>query len=156
MRTPPSIVTASALVFVALAHVYAAPNLNGEWKLNATKSNYGPVPKPDVMIRKITHKDPSLSISTYQKGQQGEVTTELKYTTDGKPTVNTVQGSETRGTAKWQGNQLLVENERSFQGTQLKTTETWTLSPDGKTLTIATHITLPQQALDLQLVFDKQ
>ena len=157
MRTLPGIATASALVcLIVTTEAYAAPNLTGEWKLNASKSNYGSVPKPELMIRTITHKGPLLTISTYQKGPQGEVTTELKYTTDGKIVVNNVQGSETRGTATWQGNQLLVENSRNFQGSQIKTRETWDLSADGRTLIIATRITLPQQTLDLTLVFDKQ
>ena len=38
-----------------------------------------------------------------QRGAQGEVTTELKYTTDGKASVNKVAGGEAKGTAQWQG-----------------------------------------------------
>ncbi len=41
------------------------------------------------MTRTIKHNDPMLQISTHQKGAQGEATTELKYTTDGKPAENT-------------------------------------------------------------------
>jgi len=33
------------------------------------------------MTRQIRHSDPALSMTTYQKGAQGEVTTDLKYTT---------------------------------------------------------------------------
>ena len=55
----------------------AAPNLSGNWVLNLAKSQYGQFPAPEIMTRKIQHNDPALSMSTYQKGAQGEVTTEL-------------------------------------------------------------------------------
>src|SRR5579863_8979747 len=117
----------------------AAPNFSGDWILNLTKSQYGQFPAPEIMIRKIQHKDPALSMSTYQKGAQGEVTTEVKYTTDGKPVVN----GENHGSAHWDGDKLVIESSREFQGTQLKQREVWTLSADGKTLTVAAHVTLP-------------
>src|SRR6185369_9411730 len=84
----------TALMAVPLA---AAPNLSGNWVLNLAKSQYGQFPAPEVMTRQIQHNDPVLSMSTYQKGAQGEVTTMLKYTTDGKPAVN----GENRGSAHW-------------------------------------------------------
>ena len=68
------------------------------------------------MTRTIKHDDPALQISTHQKGAQGEATTELKYTTDGKPAEN--KGS--KGTAKWDGDKLVVDSVRDFQGTELK------------------------------------
>src|ERR1041385_6137125 len=95
------------LVFAALLTVplAAAPNLSGDWVLNLAKSQYGQFPAPEVMIRKVQHKDPTLSMSTYQKGTQGEVTTDLKYTTDGKPAVN----GPNQGSAHWDGDKLIIE-----------------------------------------------
>ncbi len=141
----------------AASPVDAAPNLSGEWKLNSVKSGFGAVPAPEVMMRTIKHQDPSLKISTYQKGAQGEVRTELDYTTDGKECVNRLQGSETKGTAKWEGENLIVESTRDFQGKEIKSKETWTLSEGGKVLTIYNHLTVPQTGeFDIKLVFDKQ
>jgi hypothetical protein len=133
-----------------------APNLSGEWKLNPAKSFYGAFPAPQVMVRKVKHSDPSLAMSTYQKGAQGEVTSELNYTTDGKLSVNKMQGGEARGTAKWEGAKLVIESAREVQGATLKSRETWSLSADGKTLTIDGHVTLPQGEFDVKQVFDKQ
>ena len=137
-----------ALVSLPLA---AAPNLSGSWMLNVSKSEYGQFPAPQVMMRQIQHKDPALTMSTYQKGAQGEVTTELKYSTDGKPVVN----GENRGTAHWDADKLVIESSREFQGTQLKQREVWTLSADGKTLTVATHVILPNGEFDVKQVFEK-
>ena len=146
----------SLAVLSVLSPAQAAPNLTGEWKLNASKSNYGPIPAPQLMIRRVMHEDPALSITTTQKGAQGEVTTELKYTTDGKPSVNQVAGGEAKGAAQWQGDKLVIESTREFQGNPMRSRETWSLSADGKVLTIANHVGLPQGEFDLTLVFDKQ
>lgn len=146
-----TVVAAFAMTLVA-AQLQAAPNLTGVWKLNLSKSDYGPAPQPEAMMRTINHNDPSLQISTYQKGAAGEATTELKYTTDGKPAEN--KGS--KGSAKWDGDKLVVESSRDFQGTELKFHEIWSLSADGKILTINNHVTAPQGEFDLTLVFDKQ
>jgi hypothetical protein len=129
----------------------AAPNFTGGWMLNVSKSDYGKFPAPQVMMRQIQHKDPALSMSTYQKGAQGEVTTDLKYTTDGKPSVN----GESHGTAKWAGEKLVIESSREAQGAQLKQRDEWVLSADGKTLTISSHVSLPNGEFDVKQVFEK-
>ena len=145
------------LVMVSLcAAAQAAPNFSGEWKMNIAKSDFGPVPAPEILTRSIRHNDPVLDIKTHQKGAQGDVSTELHYTTDGKPSVNKVNGSDAKGTAKWQGDNLIVESVRDFQGMELKSKETWTLSDGGKTLTISNHIVVPQGEFDLKLVLEKQ
>ena len=142
-----------ALLFAALLAVplAAAPNLSGNWVLNLAKSQYGQFPAPEIMTRKIQHKDPALSMSTYQKGAQGEVTTELKYSTDGKPAVN----GENQGSARWENDKLVIETSRDYQGTKLTQREEWTLSVDRKTLTIATHVKLPNGEFDVKQVFEK-
>jgi hypothetical protein len=146
-----TVVAAFALTLLA-AQSQAAPNLTGVWKLNLAKSDYGPVPQPETMTRTINHNDPTLQISTYQKGAQGEATTELKYTTDGKMMEN--KGS--KGSAKWDGDKLVVDSVRDMQGNELKFHEVWSLSADGKTMTINNHITAAQGEFDLTLVLDKQ
>jgi hypothetical protein len=140
-----------AMTFLA-AQAQAGANFTGVWKLNLAKSEYGPVPQPDAMTRTINHNDPSLQISTYTKGAAGEVTTELKYTTDGKPAEN--KGS--KGSAKWDGDKLVVDSVRDYQGAELKLHDVWTLSTDGKTLTINSHLTVPQGEIDMTQTFEKQ
>jgi hypothetical protein len=146
-----SVVALFAMTFLA-AQSQAAPNFTGVWKLNLAKSELGPVPQPEVLTRTVNHNDPSLQISSYTKGAAGETTTELKYTTDGKPAEN--KGS--KGTAKWDGDKLVVDSIRDFQGSELKLHDVWTLSADGKTLTVSSHIAAPQGEFDVTWVFDKQ
>jgi hypothetical protein len=131
--------------------VWAAPNLSGSWILNVAKSQYGQFPAPEIMTRQIQQKDLELSMSTYQKGAQGEVTTDLKYTTDGKSVVN----GANQGSAHWESDKLVIESSRDYQGTKLTQREEWTVSADGKTLTIATHVRLPNGEFDVKQVFEK-
>ena len=142
------------VVALSAMTLLAGPNFSGAWKLNLAKSDLGPAPAPEFMIRTITHNDPVLQISNHQKGARGEATTILKYTTDGKPAENTNPPS--KGTVKWDGDKLVVDSVRDFQGAELKSHDVWTLSADGKTLTVNSHAVVPQGEFDLVYVFDKQ
>jgi hypothetical protein len=148
--------TVIALLLLA-SSAFAAPNLTGEWKLDLSRSQYGSVPTPIMVTRKIKHEGVSLSLSTYQKTAQREATSDLNYTTDGKVCVNKTTNGEAKGTAKWDGSSLVIESTQQVQGAELKSREVWSLSSDGKTLTIVTHLTLPQQGeFDVKQVFEKQ
>jgi len=134
----------------------AATNFSGEWKLNLSKSDYGPVPAPEFMNRSIQQTDASIVIKTHQKGAQGEVRTEIKYTLDGKENTNMINGSPSKGTAKWDGDKLVVESTRDNQGMELKFKDTWSLSGGGKVLTINTKVSAQGQEFDLVIVLEKQ
>jgi hypothetical protein len=144
------------LSFLALP-IAAAPNFTGAWRLNPSKSAYGKVPAPSTMLRTILQDGNSLSMTTLQKGAQGEVTTDLKYTLDGKASTNTTATGESKSIARWDQGHIVIETTRTVQGADLKSVETWDLSADSKTLTIETHLTLPQQGeFVVKQVFDKQ
>ena len=135
---------------------FAAPNLTGEWKLSLSKSQYGPMPAPLEVMRKIKLDGVNLSMSTHQKTSQRENTSELKYTTDGNLCINKVTNGDSKGTAHWEGDALIIESSQQNGPQELKSREVWTLSTDGKTLTILTHLTLPQGDVDVKQVFEKQ
>jgi hypothetical protein len=149
-----------ACVYTAVllaSSAFAAPNLTGDWKLNLAKSQYGLLPAPIEVTRKINLNGISLSMSTYQKSAQREATSELKYTTDGKVCVNKTASGESKGTAHWEGDTLIVESSQPNGAMEIKSHEAWTLSSDGRTLTILTHLTIPQQGeIDVKQVFEKQ
>jgi hypothetical protein len=149
-------VLAAAALLVGVVTQAASHNLSGDWKLNLAKSNYGQFPAPLSMTRKIAHNDPKLMLSTAQKGAQGEVTSNLSYTTDGRESLNQVAGGESKGIAQWIGDKLMIESSRKFQGVKLKQKDIWTLSDDGKTLTIDSHVIIPNGEFDIKQVFDKQ
>jgi len=150
------IIVAATFAWTFSAQAWAKPNLSGAWKFNAAKSNFGPIPAPDKMERKITHEDPSLKMTTVQAGQQGEFTSELVYKTDGSESANKVRGQDVKGVAKWDGDVLTITSKREMQGAEITQNERWTLSEDGKVLTIVNKINTPQGEFEITIVLDKQ
>src|SRR5258707_12832743 len=70
------------------------PDYSGTWKLNVSKSDFGPLPAPDTRTDTIEHKDPSLKAATSQDGAQGKQEYTLAITTDGKEATNNAGGTE--------------------------------------------------------------
>jgi hypothetical protein len=132
------------------------PDFSGDWKLNVGKSDFGPMPAPTSRTDKVDHKDPSLKFTSRQVGPQGEITREWSCTTDGKECSNTLFGNTWKSTAKWDANNLVVESKGSFNGNDVQSKEKWTLSPDGKTITINRHLAGPMGEADQTIVFEKQ
>ncbi len=153
MRKCFTIVAAFAMTILA-AQSQAATNFSGEWKLNLAKSDYGPIQQfaPEFIVRTIKHDDPSFQVSTHQKGAHGEVTTELKYTTDGKPAEN--KGS--KGTAKWEGDKIVMDSVRDSHGAELKTHEVLDAVGRWQNHDRKQPSDVPQGEFDLVYVFDKQ
>jgi hypothetical protein len=134
----------------------AAPNLTGDWKLNVSKSDLGQMPAPNHLTQKITHNDPSLKVAVKQSSDNGDFEFEAAYTTDGKECVNTFGGNEARSVVKWDGDALRFETKGKFGDNDFSMKDKWTLSPDGKTLTIERHVSSGFGESDQKLVFDKQ
>jgi hypothetical protein len=134
----------------------AKPNFSGEWKLNTSRSDFGPMPAPATRTDKITHADPSLKVTTTQSGPSGEATFDLKYTTDGGESTNEFRGNPMKSTTSWDGDTLLINTKGSFAGNEIKLADKWSLSGDGKVLTINRRITSPQGELDQTIVLEKR
>ena len=145
-----------AVLLGAIDQVCAQPNFSGEWKMNPNRSNFAPLPLPDKLVRKISQHDSHLKIKTTQFGQQREIVTDLAYTTDGAVCKNVIRGEEFTGTARWDGDTLVIQSKREVQGMEIIQRENWTLSADGETLTIGNHIQTPQGAFDITIVLEKQ
>ncbi len=140
----------------ATAPAQAKPNFSGEWKLNVSKSEFGPLPAPISRTDKIKHEDPALKITTTQANQQGEGTFELNYTTDGKESVNEIRGNTMKSTSKWDGDTLVIDTKANFGGNDLTLSDKWSLSGDGKVLTINRHIASPMGEVDQKVVLEKK
>ncbi|HTP86464.1 MAG TPA: hypothetical protein VMJ34_05945 [Bryobacteraceae bacterium] len=150
------IISLLLLAFAAFAADDVKPNFSGTWKLNAEKSDFGPMPGPDSRTDTIDHKEPVVKESVAMSSSQGDMNWDLTYTTDGKESKNTVMGSEMTSTAKWDGNTLVVDSKANFGGSDMTIHGTMVLSDDGKTLTRQAHFSGPMGEGDQKLVFDKQ
>jgi hypothetical protein len=122
--------------------------------MNAARSDFGLVPAPASIERKITHADPTLTIVEAQDAGFGVQTATRSYTTDGKGSTFMSQGAEVKGTAVWEGNEVVVTSEVEIA--MLKFIDRMMLSPDGKTLTSVIKLTSPQGDVDMKVLFEKQ
>ena len=131
------------------------PNFSGTWKMDPAKSDYGTMETPQSVTRKIVHEEPNVTMVVTQKNSRGDMTTEFKYATDGKEYVNKTRLGEARSTLRWDGDALLLSTRRTVMGRDLRIDDRWTLSADGRTMTITGKITGGADN-DYTIVFEKQ
>jgi hypothetical protein len=132
----------------------AKPNFSGTWKVIIARSDFGAVPAPASMISKIDHQDPALKISTVTTGSQGERSYDLTFTTGGAETSNTAGNMVYKTTCRWEDGALLMDS-RADEG-DLIGKDKWTLSEDGKTLTLLRVWSGSQGETTQRLVHEKQ
>ena len=128
-------------------------NFSGDWKFNADKSQIqqrqgrgdrggrggGRAMNFD---RKIEHEGINFKVITTRTNRDGEeITQELKYTTDGKECKNIgMRNAETISTCKFEKDVLIIYSKTEMQMRDrdftMETTEEYSLSKDGKVLTL--------------------
>ncbi len=152
-------ITTFVLLVAALASLAVAadkPNFSGDWKIDNDKSNFGPMPPPSSLTRKIKHDDPAVAVDEASSGAQGDMNRSVKYDTSGKETTNDFMGTQTKSTAAWDGAKLVITTKADFGGAEVKLIDTWSLSTDGKVWTDVLHIASPQGEFDITYVLNKQ
>ncbi|HEY3441880.1 MAG TPA: hypothetical protein VGK29_14045 [Paludibaculum sp.] len=133
------------------------PNFTGNWKINNAKSDFGPMPQgPDKFERTVDHKDANLKVKTIQSMQGNERSTDVAYTIDGKEHDIQMGPATAKVTASWKDATLEIIAKRDIQGNAITSTEVWSLSADGKVLTVDSTISAPQGEFKLKFVLDKQ
>lgn len=146
-----------AILALAALPALAKPNFTGDWKLNTTKSTFGDIPAPDSMTYKVTHDDPKMVTVSKQSGQMGEIEMHSTCTTDGKECTNEgFGGAPTKSVMKWDGDVLTVDVKGQFGDQDFTLKQKWTVSADGKTLTIAQNFSSSMGEFSQTLVFEKQ
>jgi hypothetical protein len=140
----------------ALALAADKPDFSGDWKMDADKSVFGPMPPPTSMTRKIDHKDPDISVTEARSGPQGDMNTTVKYSSDGKETTNSLMGNDVKSKAMWEGKTLVITSAANFGGADVKLIDKWTLADDGKTLNDVLSISAPQGDFEMTFVLIKQ
>ena len=132
-------------------------NLSGAWKQNNEKSKLSRPSTLKSYVNKIEHKDPNLKVVTTTVGDRGESSYERSYTTDGKEQVTKDrEGDEFHTTVKWEGKTLVFETMEVEGERKLTTTEKWTVSEDGKTLTKVRRTSGPRGDTENTYVLEKQ
>jgi hypothetical protein len=139
------------------------PDLTGTWTLDLAKSDYDQIPPPDDETLVFSHNGPTYSIATTSDNERGKEVYTLPFTTDGieMPTPKgtfsdtaTLQYLSTKG--EWKGASLVLTQKIIYQSGAGSLKSTFTLSPDGKTLTRMMHISVDQGDFDTTSVYEKQ
>lgn len=146
------------LSLIALCAAFGAtPDLNGNWKLNVAKSEFGQFPAPSTMTQKITQTEPKVAVETKMASDMGEFSFNANYSTDGKETTNQgFGGTDVKSTAKWDGDSLLIESKGTMGDNAYTMKDKWTLSEGGKILTIQRKFSSSMGDIDQRMVLEKQ
>jgi hypothetical protein len=155
-RTIGRLLAPLALVCLATLPALAKPNFAGDWKLNASKSEFGPFPAPSAMTQKNTHEDPSLKTAVKMATENGDFDWAADYKTDGTETSNQLGPSEMKSKAVWQEDTLVITTKGQFGDNPVTLEDKWDLSADGKTLTIRRKWSSQQGEVEQKIVLEKQ
>ena len=164
-----------ALAVLALA---AGPNLSGTWVRDKDKSDpmgFGGRgggggggrqggPQEVTLVIKQTDNELSLTRKASMGGQERPAV-EQKFTLDGKESVNSMPGrggqtTQVKSKAKWNKDKLLIDSVRNISTPngdfEITTKDEYSLSSDGKVLTVTTTTTTPQSDNTAKQVYTKQ
>ena len=140
-------------------------NFSGTWSLNEGKSELGQRGRFAARTIKTEQKADAISVSKTSPGFNGgeDITVSETLSFDGKESETTVFGnSKRKSTLKWAGDgQSLTINsttlfERDGQTSEFKSTETWTLTDGGKSLSIITVSSSSRGESTSKAIYDKQ
>jgi len=148
-----------AIVFFA-AHSWAAetPNFSGFWKMDVSKSDFGPQTSPQSAEYVIRHVGATISFNYTQDGK----TSRVDLTPDNEERItSTTEETAVWTKSYWSGSVLVIESrERKRYGTQagigVGWTSRWSLSPDGQQLLIERKIHTPDGDIDQHVVCVKE
>lgn len=112
-------------------------NFSGNWKIDSLKSNFSGFVSP-VRLKIVQTKDSMSVESTFGTGRGNTHSMTDKRFLDGRIVTTTKGTAKGSVSTKWSG-QALVQTASYHDAASNSTyeaTETWTLSADGKTLTV--------------------
>lgn len=140
-------------------------NFSGTWNLNEAKSNFGDSQfRMAATIMVVRHEGNNLSDDRTQPGfDGGEMKTTETFTLDGKVCENTgMMDSKRKSTVAWSADNkaIVISTTMAFnmdgETREFKTSETWKLGADGKSLIMETSFSAPDGEMKTTLFYDKK
>ena len=145
-----------SLITLVTLSAFAKPNFAGDWKMNASRSDFGQFPAPSAMTQKVTHEEPSLKVASKMSTDNGDFEFESVYTTDGKECTNQFGPNPMKSTLKWDGDTLVIDTKGQFGDNEFTMQDKWDLADEGKTLTLRRHWSSSRGEMDQKINFEKQ
>ncbi|MFL6352816.1 MAG: hypothetical protein ACJ74Z_13335 [Bryobacteraceae bacterium] len=133
------------------------PDFSGRWRMVKDKSDFGGFTAPDIVVRVVEHRDPTLNVHTVQTTGKKSSTVDVSYFTDGSQTTNMMSGRDAVSKAFWDGPALVIRTTtKDSKGEDQVVEDRWELSEDRQTLTITSHITTTKGQADMKLVCERE
>ncbi|HZY24621.1 MAG TPA: hypothetical protein VFE71_02240 [Bacteroidales bacterium] len=157
----------TVIVPVTLTAQSGKTNFSGNWTLNSEKSTLPQGGQGGGMRMGggnfvATMENNMLTVVRTRTGQDGQSTTStMKYTLDGKESVNTSPRGDSKSVATWSpdGKSLTIETSRTMEmngeSNTMKSSEVWKLT-DEKTLTVSSTRQGPNGEVKANMVYDKK
>lgn len=152
-----SLTVVLALVAPVMIHAQAGKaNFAGTWTMNAEKSTLPQGGGGPRMGGNITVTQEANLLTQTRTSQDG-TTRVSKYTLNGKESVNTTGGGESKSTANWSadGKTLTIITKSNFNGNERTSTAVWSLI-DAKTLSIVSTRQGQNGEVKATMVYDKK
>jgi hypothetical protein len=148
--------TGVAAVTAVASAASGTPDFSGTWMLNAERSDFAGETPPMSKMQKVEQAGIDLTVTIDEIGERGTVHGVARYTTDGRDVVNDVLGNQLTSSIGWEGAIMIMRTWGKFGSADIMLIDRWSLSPDGKTLTIAREFQGHGQVADQTLVFDRK
>ena len=136
-----------------------APDFSGQWELNVGKSDFGQMAQmaPTKATLTVTQSGSAIKLVQAVSTPMGDQNNTQEFALDGQDhTVPGMDGQPATAAAKVDGEAVVMNTKMSRQGADITMISRWSLSPDGKTLTVARDIASPMGAMTMKLVYDKK
>jgi hypothetical protein len=111
-----------------------AADFSGVWNANLQKSRFlGPLPQ--AFSVKIAHSEPELKVQiTVTRGDGSEDRSVLYCRVNGEQDNYLLNGKPVRGSATWEGDELIIESWVELSTRELHLRDCWSLTGDRQTL----------------------
>jgi len=132
------------------------PDFSGTWVLIVDRTDFGGERPPQSKVQIVEHKGTELVVTIHEVDERGPVHGTARYTTDGQECVNDVFGNPMTSSISWDGAVMIMRTWGKFGDADIMLVDRWSISPDGKTLTIARQFRGHARVVDQTLVFDRK
>lgn len=159
----PSLIAFASLLLLS-GSIFAQTDFSGSWAFNESKSTLGEGPMMSATSMTVNQQANLISIDLVQPSWDGgDMKRSEKYTLDGKESVNEgMMGSSVKTITTWSEDKKELKFAKAItfdmngETMEIKITDVWSISDDGKTLTVKSAMTSQMGDTNLVLVYDKK
>ena len=135
----------------------AHPDFSGTWVMDTAQSDKGQM-IPSKMTLKITQTPAGITVDRQQTSQMGEMTSSMKYATDGSTSKNSMSmggnNVDVSTVVTWEGATPVFTSAMKFGDNDAQSVEKWSLN--GKNLTLNRTVNFGGQEFSSKLMLVKQ